>query len=266
MGLFEQFNAVCIVLFFTFLCKRNRECIKYKNCVCFHCLSPYSKDSREMQGEQILRGLQCLFWPARAKLIIFAADIPCFKPLPPPPPPTVLRSPILNAGRTLLPVCALFTFLYLFRFVHLFFLLPFVPSLFFIVLFLYSHFYAHFFHRPQLYSSTRFIRRDYLLVCFSFHSSQSSRNVGLLSTHVPPYPPPPPRSTCYHAWFVHIMMVSLWKNGARILRLNLANHKSWTLQTLRTQHCEHLCHFLIRTQHGTEYCLSYQRACLLTHA
>ena len=63
-----------LYFFFTFLCKRNRECIKYKNCVCFHCLSPYSKDSREMQGEQILRGLQCLFWPARAKLIIFAAD------------------------------------------------------------------------------------------------------------------------------------------------------------------------------------------------
>ena len=87
----------------------------------------------------------------------------------------------------LLPVCALFTFLHLFTFAHLFFLLPFVPSLFFIVLFLYSHFYAHFFHRPQLYSSTRFIRRDYLLVCFSFHSSQSSRNVRSLA--LPPYFP-----------------------------------------------------------------------------
>ena len=56
------------------LCKRNIQCIKYKNCVDFHCLFPYSKDSREMQREQILWGLQCLFWPARTKLIIIAAD------------------------------------------------------------------------------------------------------------------------------------------------------------------------------------------------
>ena len=48
--------------------------MKYKNCVDFHCLFPYSKDSREMQREQILWGLQCLFWPARTKLIIIAAD------------------------------------------------------------------------------------------------------------------------------------------------------------------------------------------------
>ena len=35
----------------------------------------------------------------------------------------------------------------------------------------------------------RFIGRDYLLVCFSFHSSQSSRNVRLLTTHIPRYSP-----------------------------------------------------------------------------
>ena len=40
----------------------------------FYCLSPYSKDSRKKQREQILWGLQYLFWPARAKLIICAAD------------------------------------------------------------------------------------------------------------------------------------------------------------------------------------------------
>ena len=33
------------------LCKRNIQCIKYKNRVDFHGLSPYSKDSREMQRE-----------------------------------------------------------------------------------------------------------------------------------------------------------------------------------------------------------------------
>ena len=58
----------------------------------------------------------------------------------------------------------------------LFFLLPLVPSFFFfffffIAIFLYSHLYAHLFYRPQLYSSTSFLGRDYLLVRFSFHSS-----------------------------------------------------------------------------------------------
>ena len=42
---------------------------------------------------------------------------------------------------------------------------------FFISIFLYSYIYAHLFYRPQLYSSTSFLGRDYLLVCFSFHSS-----------------------------------------------------------------------------------------------
>ena len=79
-------------------------------------------------------------------------------------------------------------FLNLFIFSHLF-----SPSFgsfpFLIAIFLYSHLYAHFFHRTQLYSSARFIRSDYLLVCFSFHSSQSSRNVRLLTTRIPPYSP-----------------------------------------------------------------------------
>ena len=110
---------------------------------------------------------------------------------------TVCRSPychtVLNAdGRvhTFAPSLpsSLHKFLHLFTFARPFLLLPFVPSLFFIVIFLYSHLYAHFFHRPQLYSSVGFIRRDYLLVCFSFHSSESSRNVMLL-THIPPYSP-----------------------------------------------------------------------------
>ena len=112
---------------------------------------------------------------------------------------TVYRSPyshaVLNAdGRVhAIHVCAFspfssHKFLNIFIFSHLF-----SPSLgsfpFLIAIFLYSHLYAHFFHRPQLYSSARFINRDYLLVCFSFHSSQSSRNVRLLTTRIPPYSP-----------------------------------------------------------------------------
>lgn len=60
---------------------------------------------------------------------------------------------------------------------------------FFTAIFLYSHLYAHLFYRPQLCSSARFIGREYLLICFSFHSSQSSRNVRLLTTHIPRYSP-----------------------------------------------------------------------------
>ena len=66
--------------------------------------------------------------------------------------------------------------------------LPLVPSFFFVAIFLYSHLYAHLFY-PQLYSSARFIGRDYLLVCFNFHSSRSSRNVWLLTTYIPRYSP-----------------------------------------------------------------------------
>ena len=62
-------------------------------------------------------------------------------------------------------------FLHLFTFAHPFFFsfLWFLPFfLFFIAIFLYSHL----FH-----------------VCFSFHSSQSLRNVRLLTTHIPRYSP-----------------------------------------------------------------------------
>ena len=112
---------------------------------------------------------------------------------------TVYRSPyshaVLNAdGRVhARHVCAFFTFFLaqVFKpfhiFASVFSFLWFLPFL--IEIFLYSHLYAHFFHRTQLYSSARFIRRDYLLVCFSFHSSQSSRNVRLLTTRIPPYSP-----------------------------------------------------------------------------
>ena len=118
---------------------------------------------------------------------------------------TVYRSPychtVLNAdGRVHTVTCVrLFLsfsshkFLHLFTFAHPFFFsfLWFLPCFlfFFIAIFLYSHLYAHLFYLPQLYSSASFLGRDYLLVCFSFHSSQSSRNVRLLTTHIPPYYP-----------------------------------------------------------------------------
>ena len=119
---------------------------------------------------------------------------------------TVHRSPychtVLNAdGRvhTVIRVRLFYRFPHtsFYTFSHLcipFFLLPLVPYFFFfffffIAIFLYSHLYAHLFYRPQLYSSTSFLGRDYLLVCFSFHSSQSSRNVRLLTTHIPRYSP-----------------------------------------------------------------------------
>ena len=127
---------------------------------------------------------------------------------------TVYRSPycqtVLNAdGRVYTVTCVRLFYLFsntsFYNFSHLriaFF--SFFP--FFYPSFSLSHLYGHFFHRPQLYSSSRFIRRNYLLVCFYFHSSQSSRNVRLLSSHVPPYPSP--LSSCYHVYFVHVGIVS----------------------------------------------------------
>ena len=113
----------------------------------------------------------------------------------------------------LLHVCAFFTFFLTQVFATFHICASFFSffSFFFIVLFLYLILYTYFFHRPQLYSSSRFIRHNYLLVCFNFHSSQSSRNVRLLSPHVPPYPsfPPPPLSSCYHVYFVHVGSVLL---------------------------------------------------------
>ena len=80
-------------------------------------------------------------------------------------------------------------FLHLFTFAHpFFFLLPLVSSFFslqfsFIPIFTRASFIA------LNFILLRFIGRDYLLVCFSFHSSQSSRNVWLLTTHIPRYSP-----------------------------------------------------------------------------
>ena len=51
---FDNFMQLLLHLFFfTSLCRRNIQCIKFKSGVDFHRLSPYSRDSREMQREQI---------------------------------------------------------------------------------------------------------------------------------------------------------------------------------------------------------------------
>ena len=67
------------------MCQRNIQCIQYKNCVYFHCLPPYFKDSREMQGEQILWGLRCLFFTRACQVdhlcSWLCSNFPCFKPL-----------------------------------------------------------------------------------------------------------------------------------------------------------------------------------------
>ena len=145
-----------------------------------------------MQREQNLWGLQCLLWPAHAKLLIYAADsVLAFQFKAPTRfknarclfncvSSTVYHSPycytVLNGFWTCpyIYMSALFClfsshkFLHLFTFAHPFFLLPFVPPFYFHYSFPLSHVSAHLFHRAQLYSSARFIWRDYLLVCFSF--------------------------------------------------------------------------------------------------
>ena len=145
-----------------------------------------------MQREQNLWGLQCLLWPAHAKLLIYAADsVLAFQFQAPTRfknarclfncvSSTVYHSPycdtVLNGFWTCpyIYMSALFClfsshkFLRLFTFVHPFFLLPFVPPFYFHYSFPLSHFSVHLFHRPQIYSSARFIWCDYLLACFSF--------------------------------------------------------------------------------------------------
>ena len=135
--------------------------------VCLHI--PYSKDSRNKQREQILWGLQYLFWPARARLLICAADS-VSSPHPLNRSASFLRlrifhcpsfSILLNGferRRTCLYcyMCApFFTFILTQVFTTFHICASFFSffSFFFIVLFLYLILYTYFFHRPQLYSS-----------------------------------------------------------------------------------------------------------------
>ena len=145
-----------------------------------------------MQREQILYELQRLFWPARAKLIIYATDslltfhVSSLHPLN-------KRASILQLylfhclsfsifshgferRRTCLCcyMCAPFSSHKLCTFSHLRF--HFFCFLFFILSFFHStfslsHLYAHFGHRPQHFSSARFNICDYPPVSLSFHSS-----------------------------------------------------------------------------------------------
>ena len=71
----------------------------------------------------------------------------------------------------------------------LFFLLPLVPSFFFSSQFSFIPIFTRTSFIALNFILLRFIGRDYLLVCFSFHSSQSPRNVWLLTTHIPRYSP-----------------------------------------------------------------------------
>ena len=123
---------------------------------------------------------------------------------------TVCRSPychtVLNADglvHTFAPSLpfSLHKFLHLFTFVRPFLLLPFVPSLFFIVIFLYSHLNAHFFHRPQLYSSAGFIRRDYLLFSFVWILAQRHASYNSYTSLLP-------HSSFYHVYFIIFRIVS----------------------------------------------------------
>ena len=85
-------------------------------------------------------------------------------------------------GRPYIYMSALFClfsshkFLHLFTFAHPFFLLPFVPHFYFHYSFPLSHVSAHLFHRPQLYSSARFIWCDYHLVYFSFRLNPRAKS------------------------------------------------------------------------------------------
>ena len=64
----------------------------------------------------------------------------------------------------------------------------FCSSFLFSLQFSLSHLSAHLFHRPQLYSSARFIWRDYLLACFSFRLNPRATSgfLQLIYLHTPP--------------------------------------------------------------------------------
>ena len=111
---------------------------------------------------------------------------------------SVYRSPyfrtVLNADGRVNTVCAFFTFFPHTSFYNLTHLcIPFFSFLWFLPFFSSYFSFIPIFTRTssiaQFYSSVNFIRRNYLLVCFSFHSFQSSRNVRLLTTHIPRYSP-----------------------------------------------------------------------------
>ena len=154
-----------------------------------------------MQREQILRGVQCLFWLAHPKLLIYAAD--SVLTFPHPLKKCALSLPLSIIFHTVarlwtptdvsihLHVCAFFFFFLtqVFTSFHIcasLFSTSFCSFFFFYRPFPLSHLCVHLLHRPQLYSSAHFIR---VSPCLFQFSSQSSRNVRLPTTHIPPYSP-----------------------------------------------------------------------------
>ena len=151
-----------------------------------------------MQREQNLWGLQCLVWPTHAKLLIYAADsVQAFQFQA----PTYLKNALCLFN--CLFHCLSFSILlhgfwtsihlYVRAFLPFFLTQVFTPfhicaslfsaslcSFFFLFSFPYtfplSHLTAHLFHRPQLYSSARFIWRDYHLVYFSFRLNPRAKS------------------------------------------------------------------------------------------
>ena len=152
-----------------------------------------------MQREQNLWGLQCLLWPTHAKLLIYAADsVQAFQFQA----PTYFKnalclfnclfhclsfSILLHGFERFLDVhtfiCprffAFFPHTGFYTFSHL--RIPFFCFLLFLLfsfpyIFPLSHLSAHLFHRPQLYSSARFIWRDYHLVYFSFRLNPRAKS------------------------------------------------------------------------------------------
>ena len=178
-----------------------------------------------MQREQNLWGLQCLLWPAHAKLLIYAADsVLAFQFQAPTRfknarclfncvSSTVYHSPycdtVLNGFWTCpyIYMSALFClfsshkFLHLFTFAHPFFLLPFVPPFYFHYSFPLSHVSAHLFHRAQLYSSS--FDATISLSVSVFVSIHAQRQASYNS-----YTSLLPQNSCYHAYFDHFRMVS----------------------------------------------------------
>ena len=171
-----------------------------------------------MQREQILRGVQCLFWLAHPKLLIYAADN--VLTFPHPFKKCALSLPLSIIFHIVarlwtptdvsihLHVCAFFVF-FLTQVFTSFHICASLFSAYFCSFFFFNrpfplpHLCVHLLHRPQLYSSARFIRVSPCLFQFSYVSILAQRQASYNS-----YTSLLPQNSCYHAYFVHFRMVS----------------------------------------------------------